>query len=252
METRIPLIAGNWKMFKTVPEGVEAAGELVKQLEGSDRDVQVMVAPPFTALHAVSRVLAKSPVALGAQNLFWEKEGAYTGEVSGSMLVSAGCRFVIVGHSERRQHFGETDETVNKKLKAAFKAGLIPVFCIGETESQREADETFSVLDKQLSDGLKDLVLNDPGAWVVAYEPVWAIGTGRTATSDQAQEVHAFLRGWIEKRVGAETAGSLRILYGGSVKPDNAAELMAMPDVDGALVGGASLNPDSFIKIIRY
>ncbi len=250
--TRMPLIAGNWKMFKTVSEAVETAGTLARNLTGRDMEVQVMIAPPFTALSPVSRVLKDTPVALGAQNLFWEKEGAFTGEISGPMLVSAGCRFVIVGHSERRQYFGETDETVNKKLKSALEVALIPVLCIGETESQREAGETFSVLDKQLSDGLKGIKLKDPESWVVAYEPVWAIGTGKTATSAQAQEVHAFIRNWVTKAMGENVGGALRILYGGSVKPDNISELMAMPDVDGALVGGASLDPDIFLEIIRY
>jgi len=252
MKKRIPLIAGNWKMFKTVAEAKESAGSLAKKLADQDGGAQVMIAPPFPALTAVSEVLKGTRIALGAQNLFWKKEGAYTGEISGPMLASAGCRFVIIGHSERRQYFGETDETVNKKCKAALDAGLIPVVCIGETEPQREVGETFSILDKQLSNGLKNLVLDNPEAWVVAYEPVWAIGTGKTATSAQAQEVHAFVRNWIAKAIGQETAGGLRILYGGSVKPDNIAELMLMPDVDGGLVGGASLNPDTFVKIIRY
>jgi len=254
MMARMPLIAGNWKMYKTVPEAVETAGALVQRLADYDESAQVMIAPPFTALAALSRVLEGSPVALGAQNLFWEKEGAFTGEISGPMLVSAGCRFVLIGHSERRQYFGEIDETVCKRVRAALDAGLIPVVCIGETESQRDAGETFSILDKQLSNGLKDrvLVLNDPAKWAVAYEPVWAIGTGKTATSAQAQEVHSFVREWVAKAVGQTTADGLRILYGGSVKPGNIAELMAMPDVDGALVGGASLDPETFEKIIRY
>ncbi len=252
MMARMPLIAGNWKMYKTVPEAVETAGALVRRLADYDESAQVMIAPPFTALAALSPVLGKSPVALGAQNLFWEKEGAFTGEISGPMLVSAGCRFVIIGHSERRQYFGEIDETVRKRVRSALEAGLIPVVCIGETESQRDAGETFSILDKQLSNGLKSMVLSDPEKWVVAYEPVWAIGTGKTATSAQAQEVHAFIREWVAKAVGQTTAEGLRILYGGSVKPGNIAELMAMPDVDGALVGGASLEPETFEKIIRY
>jgi len=251
MKRRIPLISGNWKMYKTVGEAVETAAALAARLRSLE-GVEVMIAPPFTALSPVSQALRGSAVALGAQNLFWEKEGAFTGEISAPMLISAGCRFVLIGHSERRQYFGETDETVQKKLKAALDAGLIPVLCVGETLSQRDAGETFSVLDKQLSDGLKGWVLKNPEQWVVAYEPVWAIGTGKTATAGQAQEVHAFVRKWIETRMGSDVAGGLRILYGGSVKPDNIAELMGMPDVDGALVGGASLNPDTFLKIIRY
>ena len=251
MSTRTPLIAGNWKMFKTCSEAVATAAVLAKNVaDVSGRDV--MIAPPFTALYPVSEVLAGSRVSLGAQNLFWEKEGAYTGEISAAMLASVGCRYVIIGHSERRQYFNETDETVNQRIQAALKGALIPVFCVGESEQERDSGQTFSVLDKQIKDGLKNFFAKDLAKLVIAYEPVWAIGTGKTATSRQVQDVHEFLRSLLKKSLGQELAESIRILYGGSVKPDNIAELMGMPDVDGALVGGASLNPDTFSAIIHY
>jgi triosephosphate isomerase len=251
MTSRIPFIAGNWKMYKTCGEAADTARrlkELVKDVTGRD----IMIAPPFTALLTVSEIINDSPIDLGAQNLYWEKEGAFTGEISPSMLKSAGCSHVILGHSERRQFFGETDETVNQKLKAAVAQGLVPVFCIGESEKERESNFTFSVLDKQVSSGLQGLASGDLEKLVVAYEPVWAIGTGKTATSEQAQEVHQFLRSLLEKKFGHTFARSIRILYGGSVKPNNIAELMGMPDIDGALVGGASLDADTFSKIVRY
>jgi len=251
MSNRTPLLAGNWKMYKTTPEAVETAQRLV-ELVADSAGVDIMIAPVFTALDPVSRVVRNSRVALGAQNLYWEKEGAYTGEISADMLVSAGCQYVIIGHSERRQYFGETDETVNKKISAAITANLIPVFCIGETESERESGNTFSVLDKQVKDGLEGKVVDDLGSLVIAYEPVWAIGTGKTATSDQAQEAHKYIRSLIEGLFGTTLAESVRILYGGSVKPANVSELMAMPDIDGALVGGASLDADSFSKIVKF
>jgi triosephosphate isomerase len=251
MNSRTPLIAGNWKMYKTNSEAVKTAGRLV-ELVADTADVEIMIAPVFTALDPVSRVLAGSRVGLGAQNLYWEKEGAYTGEISSDMLVAAGCRYVIIGHSERRQYFGETDDSVNKKIRAAIAANLIPVFCIGETESERESGNTFSVLDKQVKGGLKERVIEDLGSLVIAYEPVWAIGTGKTATSDQAQEAHKYIRTLINDIFGAALADSVRILYGGSVKPANVSELMAMPDIDGALVGGASLDADSFSRIVHF
>jgi len=251
IKSRKPLIAGNWKMFKTCEEAVETARQLVK-LVAADNAVDVMIAPTFTSLMPVSDVVKGSCVALGAQNLFWEPEGAYTGEISSGMLVSAGCSYVIIGHSERRQYFGETDITVNKKIKAAIKDNLIPVLCVGESEKERESNNTFSVLDKQVAKGLESLTLSDLETLIIAYEPIWAIGTGKTATSKQAQEVHRYLRSLIEKKFGNNLAGSIRILYGGSVKPDNIKELMLMPDVDGALVGGASLNAETFSKIINF
>lgn len=251
MEARRPFIAGNWKMYKTVSQAVDTARDLVKRTDGVS-NVDIMVAPPFTALAPVWDVTRESNVALGAQNLFWEAEGAYTGEVSANMLLSAGCRYVIIGHSERRQYFGETDETVNRRIKAAQTNGLIPVFCVGESESERETKKTYSVLDKQVKNGLKEVFVDDPDSLVVAYEPVWAIGTGKTATSKQAQEVHLFLRSLLESLYGNAISQSIRILYGGSVKPDNIAELMRMPDVDGALVGGASLDAKTFSEIARF
>jgi triosephosphate isomerase len=251
MTSRIPLIAGNWKMYKTSDEAVETAGrlmELVKDVTARD----IMIAPPFTALSQVSETISSSPIGLGAQNLYWEKEGAFTGEISPTMLKSAGCQYVILGHSERRQFFGDTDETVNLKIKAAIAHDLIPVFCIGESEKERESDFTFSVLDKQVSSGLQGFASGELEKLVVAYEPVWAIGTGKTATTEQAQEVHKFLRSLLEKKFGDAFAQSIRILYGGSVKPNNIAELMEMPDIDGALVGGASLDAEMFSKIVLY
>ncbi len=251
MENRTPLIAGNWKMFKTCPEAVETAGELVKLLAATT-DIDVMIAPPFTALAPVSDVVRGSSVSLGAQNLFWETQGAFTGEISPAMLISAGCKYVIIGHSERRQYFNETDETVNKRIQAAVNNDLIPVMCVGESEKERESKDTFSVLDKQVKKGLEGFSSDDLKRLVIAYEPVWAIGTGKTATSGQAQEVHQFLRSVLEKSFGNMLAKSIRILYGGSVKPNNIGELMAMPDIDGALVGGASLDPETFSKIVRF
>jgi len=251
MTARKPLIAGNWKMYKTVAEATETAQQLLK-LVSDDQEREIMIAPPFTALASVASIIQGSPIGLGGQNLHWETEGAFTGEVSAGMLASAGCQYVIIGHSERRQYFGETDQTVNKKIKAAIQNQLVPVFCIGETEGERDSNETFSVLDKQVQNGLEGFSLNDLKSLVIAYEPVWAIGTGKTATSHQAQEVHEFLRSIIKKDFGAELAKSIRILYGGSVKPENISELMGRSDIDGALVGGASLTADAFSKIINF
>ena len=251
MAKRTPFIAGNWKMNKTSPEAAETASRLV-ELVADTTDVDIMIAPVFTALESVSKVVKDSRVELGAQNLFWEKEGAYTGEISADMLVAVGCRYVIIGHSERRQYFGETDETVNKKISAALAAKLVPVFCIGETETERDSGQTFSVLDKQVKDGLKDKFVDALGPLVIAYEPVWAIGTGKTATTDQAQEAHKYIRSLIDSSFGTALADSVRILYGGSVKPGNVSELMAMADIDGALVGGASLDADSFSQIVKF
>ena len=248
---RRPLIAGNWKMYKTADEAVDFVKKLRPQVsEVADRDI--MIAPAFTALAAAAAALQGSTVGLGAQDLFWEAEGAFTGQVSPRMLAAAGCRYVIIGHSERRQFFGETDDTVNRKIRAALKADLIPVMCVGESEKERENGQTFSILDKQIKNGLESLVASELGSLVIAYEPVWAIGTGKTATSAQAQEAHAFIRSLVQGLFGAGLAASVRILYGGSVKPENASELMAMIDIDGALVGGASLNPDSFAKIVKF
>jgi len=251
MSDRKALIAGNWKMYKTCAEAVDEAKALVDLVQPMD-DREMMIAPTYTALAQVFEALKGSPVALGAQNLFWENEGAYTGEISAPMLISAGCSHVIIGHSERRQYFGETDDTVNKKIETAINHNLICVFCIGESEQERDLNQTFSVLDKQVTKGLSNLSSKDLETLIIAYEPIWAIGTGKTATTEQAQEVHQFIRSLIDKAFGSELAQSMRILYGGSVKPDNVDELMAMPDVDGALVGGASLKADSFSNIIKY
>jgi len=244
---RKPIIAGNWKMYKTAFEAVD----FVKNLKPEVSDVHdraIVICPPHPVLKDVGDVIRDSNIALGAQNLFWEDEGAYTGEVSAPMLKSVGCTYVIIGHSERRQFFGETDETVNKKLFAALKHNLFPIVCIGETLEQREKGETFEVIEKQIREGLKNLVISNWSLVVIAYEPVWAIGTGKTATPQQAQEVHAFIRGLLPRDVAQE----IRILYGGSVKPDNIKELMAQPDIDGGLVGGASLKIESFEKIVKY
>jgi triosephosphate isomerase len=251
MDGRRPLIAGNWKMYKTPDEAAETAQQLVRGV-GSVTDVDIMIAPTFIALAAVYAAIKNSPIALGAQNLYWQDEGAYTGEISAPMLKSAGCRYCIIGHSERRQYFAETDETVNKKIKAAIKAGLQPILCVGETEKERESGQTLSILDKQIKKGLEGLVLEQLDLLIIAYEPVWAIGTGKTATDDQALEVHQFIRSLVKNNFGQALSDSIRILYGGSVKPDNITSLMAMPDIDGALVGGASLSAESFRKIVKY
>ena len=251
MASRKPLIAGNWKMYKTPAEAADYAAAFLPLVAGvSDRDI--MIAPPYPALGLVADALRGSSVGLGAQDLFWENEGAFTGQVSPKMLCAVGCRYAIIGHSERRQFFGETDDTVNRKIRAALSAGLVPVMCVGESEAEREAGQTFSILDKQLKGGLKGFFANEIRPLVIAYEPVWAIGTGKTATSAQAQEAHRFIRSVVEGLFGPEPASALRILYGGSVKPDNISELMGMPDIDGGLVGGASLNPESFAKIVRF
>jgi triosephosphate isomerase (TIM) len=251
MAKRLPLIAGNWKMYKTGGEATQTAKRL-KELVAAAAGVEIMIAPPFTALAQVAEVITASNIALGAQNLHWEAEGAYTGEIAPTMLVNAGCRYVIIGHSERRQYFGETDQSVQRKIRAAVSNGLRPILCIGETEAERGAGRTFSVLDKQIQNGLDNFVLQDLKSLVVAYEPIWAIGTGKTATKEQAQEVHAYVRRQLAAIVDDGFAQQLRILYGGSVKPSNIKELMAMPDVDGALVGGASLDPETFSQLVHY
>ncbi len=246
---RTPLIAGNWKMFKTVADTVKYVKEfrgLVKDID----DVEIVVAPPFQAVHAAAEAARNSNIAIAAQNLHWEREGAFTGEVSAPMIREAGAEFVIVGHSERRTLFGETDATVNRKTAAALAAGLTPIVCIGETLDQRERDETLAVLDRQIQLGLDGLAGDRLERLIVAYEPVWAIGTGRNATPEQASEAHAHIRKRLRQWFGGEAAGRCRILYGGSVKPGNIAELRAQPDVDGALVGGASLDPRGFAEIV--
>jgi triosephosphate isomerase len=249
--SRIPLIAGNWKMHKTVPEAVETA----LQLKEAINDVsgrEIVIAPPFVSLVSVAEVVKDSNITLSAQNVFWEEEGAYTGEISPAMLRSAGCTYTIIGHSERRQYFGETNETVNKKIKKCLDTGLRAIVCIGESLEERESGKTFSVLELQISQGLAGLNSNQMESIVIAYEPVWAIGTGKTATTAQAEEAHQFIRSKIEGDYGKEVAEKIRILYGGSVKPDNIDGLMAEKDVDGVLVGGASLKVDSFARIVKF
>jgi triosephosphate isomerase len=248
---RRKFVCGNWKMHKTSAEAVALVRELAEGLgAASGGKVQVAVAPPFTALGSVAAVLRGTGLELAAQNVYWEPQGAFTGEVSAPMLAEIGCRHVIVGHSERRQLFGETDETVRKKVGAVLSANLLPIVCVGETLAEREAGQTIAVVDRQVRAGLAGIPSAALAAITVAYEPVWAIGTGKTATSAQAQEVHAAIRKILRELAGA-TADAIRIQYGGSVKPENAAELMSQPDVDGALVGGASLKAKDFLAIVK-
>lgn len=245
---RTPFVAGNWKMFKTTAESRSFLKGL-RAHEASFAGCDVVVCPPFTALAAAAEALANSPIRLGAQNVHWEKQGAYTGEISAGMLSELGARFVIVGHSERRQYFGETDATVQKRMLAALNGGLTPIVCVGELLAEREAGKTLAVLERQMRDGLKGLA--DPASIVIAYEPVWAIGTGKVATPDQAQEAHAFIRKLYGQLYTTAAAQAVRILYGGSVKPDNITGLMKQPDIDGGLVGGACLEAESFSAIVK-
>lgn len=247
---RKPLVAGNWKMNRLIEDSVEMVTALKGLLQGESR-VEVVVCPPFTAIHAVSRALHGSAIAVGGQNCYPKESGAYTGELSPQMLLNAGCAWVIIGHSERREYFHESDEFLNAKLRYALECGLKVMFCIGETLQERETGQMNDVLTRQVTHGLQGLSEADFTNVALAYEPVWAIGTGVTATPEQAQEAHAFIRGLVNDQFGASVAGALRIQYGGSVKPENAAELMAKPDVDGALVGGASLKADSFAGIVK-
>ncbi len=247
---RRPLIAGNWKMHLTIAEAKALAQAIVSGGIPTDRDV--MLAPPHTALAAVNKVLQDSPVFLASQHSGWEDKGAFTGEISPVMLKDAGCSMAIIGHSERRHIFGESDQHVNQRLTGALRHDLIPILCIGETLEEREANQTFNVLETQLRGGLTGVSSKEAGKLVIAYEPVWAIGTGKTASEDQVQEVHAFLRTLLEKMYEKDIASQIRILYGGSVKPDNVDALMSQEDVDGALVGGAALQAESFIRIIHF
>jgi triosephosphate isomerase len=249
---RHPLIAGNWKLYKTIGEALSLVKEVRAGLAERPADADALVAPPFTALQAVAEALRGSGILLAAQNMHWEKEGAFTGEVSAAMLRDLGCSHVILGHSERRQLFGESDEGVGRKARAACDHGLTPILCVGETLAEREADRTFEVVERQVERALRALTPDELAGSVIAYEPVWAIGTGRAATPEQAQEVQAFIRKRAAASHGDAVASAVRILYGGSVKPDNIAALMAQPDIDGALVGGACLKADSFLKIVRY
>jgi len=246
---RIPFVAANWKMFKTVHEGVVFVKELrlmVKDMTG----VEIVVAPPFTAVHALAEAARNSPIGIAGQNLHWEREGAFTGEVSARMLQEAGAEYVIIGHSERRRLFHETDESVNRKLNAALGARLTPIVCIGETLAERESQQTLAVLDRQIKGALDGVSGEQVGQLVLAYEPVWAIGTGRNATPEQAGEAHAHIRTRIRQWFGGPAADHVHVLYGGSVKPDNVHAVMVHPDVDGALVGGASLEVAGFFDIV--
>ena len=243
-------MAGNWKMNKTGDEA-EALARAVVEGVSDVGGVEVVVCPPFTALDRVARALEGSPVELGAQNMHWEPEGAYTGEVSAGMLLTGGCRYVILGHSERRTYFGESDATVNQRFKAAVAAGLIPIVCVGETLEERESGVTDKVVRKQVTGAFEGLSGEEATGAVVAYEPVWAIGTGLTASPEQAQEVHALIREVIGQLYSADAADAIRIQYGGSVKAENAADLFGQPDIDGGLIGGAALQADSFVDIVK-
>ncbi|MCL2485025.1 MAG: triose-phosphate isomerase [Endomicrobia bacterium] len=247
---RKPLMAGNWKMNKSIAEAVSMVNAL-KTAVADVSDVEILLCPTFTALYAVNNEIKGTNINLGAQNLFWEPKGAFTGEISPAMVKDAGCSYVIIGHSERRQYFGETDETVNKRTKAAFAEGIIPIVCVGETLQEREDNVTFKVIEAQIKGGLVNLTAEEAATVVIAYEPVWAIGTGKTATPDQAQEVHAFIRK-LYAELYKDAADKVRILYGGSVNPKNVSELMKQPDIDGGLVGGASLEADSFAQLVKY
>ena len=248
---RRPIIVGNWKMHKTTAEAVALVNALRASVAQVD-DVDIGVAPPYTALMVVAKALLGSTIFVAAQNMHWEPQGAYTGEIAAAMLSDVGCTRVIVGHSERRQYFAETDATVNRKVRAALDAQLDPILCIGETLDQREGNATFSVLAEQIRRGLADIAAEGMSRVVIAYEPIWAIGTGRTATPTQAQEVHAFIRGLLGELYGKALAEEVRIQYGGSVNAGNIHTLMTQPDVDGALVGGASLEVASFAQIVSF
>lgn len=248
---RIPLIAGNWKMYLTRAEAVALASAVAAASKGLT-DREVMIAPPFTALAAVKDAVAGSPVKVAAQNVGWEKEGAFTGEVSPPMLLDAGVEMVIIGHSERRHVFGESNVMVNQRLRAALQFGLLPILCVGETLAEREENSTYIVVEEQLAQGLAGVTATQMDSVVIAYEPVWAIGTGKTASNEQAQEVHAFIRAVLSRLYEKTLAGRVRILYGGSVKPENVDSLMAQSDIDGVLVGGASLNATAFERIIHF
>lgn len=248
---RKPVIAGNWKLYKTKTEALALIEELAPQVAGAN-NVEIVVAPVFTVLPSLVPATAGTQIGLAGQDVYWEEEGAFTGEVSPRMLMDAGASYVIIGHSERRQYFGETDQTVNKKVKAALKGALVPIVCIGETLESREAGETFKVLERQVKGGLEGLTATQFAPVIIAYEPVWAIGTGKTASDEQAQEAHAYIRGVVAELLGKDAAEKVRILYGGSVKPENIKGLMSCPDIDGALVGGASLKAATFAPIVKY
>lgn len=248
---RIPVIAGNWKMYKTIPESIALVQELSGAVAGATGR-EIVICPPFTALAAVKPALAGTNIKLGAQNLNWDPQGAFTGEISAPMLKDVGCDYVIIGHSERRQYFAETDENVNRKLKAALAADLIPIVCVGESLSEREAGITSSVVSRQVKLGLAGLAPDEAKTIIIAYEPIWAIGTGRTATAEDANAMCAFIRLTVTGMFGTPVADAMRIQYGGSVKPDNVDELMSTSDIDGALVGGASLKAADFARIVNF
>lgn len=248
---RKPIIAGNWKMYKTIQESAATVNDLKAKVSGiSDREI--VVCPVFTCLKAVCDALKGSNIHVGGQDLYWEDKGAFTGEISAGQIKDAGCTYVIIGHSERRQHFHETNESVGKKIQAALKAGLTPIVCVGEMLAERESGKTFAVNEKQVREGLGSMSKESAAKIVIAYEPVWAIGTGKVATPAQAEEVHIYVRKTVANMFGQDVADGLRILYGGSVKPENIADLMAQKNIDGALVGGASLEAESFAKIVKY
>ncbi len=248
---RTPIIAGNWKLNNTVSESISLTTALEPLIAGCT-DVEIVVAPPFTALASVGHIIADSNIHLAAQDVYWEDSGAFTGEISAPMLKDVGCDYVIIGHSERRQYFGETNESVNQKVKAVLAQGLKPIICVGEQLEERESGQTEAVIERHITGSIAGLSAADLLSCVIAYEPVWAIGTGKTATPDHAQKVHAFIRGLLTAAHSAEVASQLRIQYGGSVKPENVSELMAQRDVDGALVGGASLDAQSFAQIVKF
>lgn len=247
---RKPFIAGNWKMFKTTREAVEFAEEFRKLYH--DSDVEVAICAPFTQLQALKQAFGDCGVKVGAQNMHFEESGAFTGEISPAMLAEIGVDCVIIGHSERRQYFAETDESVNRKLHKAFEHGIMPIMCVGEVLSQRDSGQAFDVVKGQVIGGVKDLSAEQMSKLTIAYEPVWAIGTGRTATPEQAQEMCAYIRSVVEELYGNQVSEEVVIQYGGSVKPNNVSELMDMEDIDGALVGGASLKPEDFIQIVQF
>ncbi len=251
LTNRLPFVAGNWKMNKTINEARTLAAEVAKA-SLSLLGAEIVLCPPFTSLYEVAKTIEGSSVQLGGQDLFWEDWGAYTGEISSAMLRDAGCQYVITGHSERRHILGETDEMINRKVKAALRQGVFPILCVGETLEEREAGTTLRRLEVQIEKDLQGIGQDDFSRVIIAYEPVWAIGTGKTATPEMAAEAHRCLRGLVKGRFGEEAAARLRILYGGSVKPDNIRGLMAQPEIDGALVGGASLDPISFASIVNF
>ncbi len=247
---RKTIIAGNWKLNKTIQESVDTVKKLISELNGAQLP-EVVICPVYTSLAAVAEALKKSTLHLGAQDLYWEESGAFTGEVSATLIKDAGCQYVIIGHSERRQFFGETETSVNAKIKAALKAGLTPIVCCGETLKERENGQMNEVLNRHIQGALRSLSYEEVLQCVIAYEPVWAIGTGKVATPDQAQEAHAYIRQIITQLYSEEVSNQITIQYGGSVKPDNIVELIGQPDVDGALIGGASLEAETFARIIK-